>query len=245
MSHAIAGTASAMRSPRKQNCTDSKATPARNVPSASSIKSTRPTAGAVNKLCTRNRHDDVHRHQHGCPMKRLGSDQSKAAAPIRNRLPLRRDAHEPDHNREELPIADERLVRNVGIGDAENCEEERDQVRRLPPQLVPEAAGVRRRSLVFCRTRPRSLTRYLSRCDRHGLKTAAARIERFAGQTMLRVIPFRQPGASSRRPTRPYGSGWTRKRRPLSVSPAGLRRSAEPYSRRTDCRSAATAHRGW
>lgn len=49
-------------------------------------------------------------------MERLGQYQAESGTPVMRAIPLRDNADNPHHNQQKLPVADERLVRNVRVG---------------------------------------------------------------------------------------------------------------------------------
>ena len=86
---------------------------------------------------------EVHRDQDGNPVQRLGPDQAQLSLLAFGLRPFGDDADHPDRERQELPIADQRLVRDVGVADARNGEHQRDEVGKLLPQEAGHA-GIRR-----------------------------------------------------------------------------------------------------
>ena len=76
---------------------------------------------------------DVHRDQDGNPVQRLGPDQPPPGLLAVDLRPLVDDADDADGKRQKLPIANERLVRSVGVGDARD--------RRAPARQCREVAA--------------------------------------------------------------------------------------------------------
>src|ERR1700736_2269087 len=57
-------------------------------------------------------------------MERLRPHQPKASLPIVNPSPFRDDAYNAHRKRQKLPIANERVMRNIRVGHARNCQRE-------------------------------------------------------------------------------------------------------------------------
>jgi len=145
LSHAIAGTATAIATPRKQIWSDERLRPARKAPSASSIKSTRPVAGAGNELLNAGQQHDVHCDQNCPPLERLLQNQLPASVPIAHLCPFRDDADNCHRQSQKFPVSDERLVRNVRVGHARNCQHQYNDKRQLPIQEARIAGSAARR----------------------------------------------------------------------------------------------------
>ena len=64
-------------------------------------------------------------------MQRLRPHQSKASMLVLELRPLGDDAYDAHRDGQKLPIADERPLRNVGIGHAPDCQREYGQERQL------------------------------------------------------------------------------------------------------------------
>jgi len=73
-------------------------------------------------------------NQKSHPVKRLRPNQPKASFPVINVRPLRDNTDNSDRNSQKLPEARNGLVRNVGVGHADNCQQEYGDIRQFPPQ---------------------------------------------------------------------------------------------------------------
>ena len=91
--------------------------------------------GREQLLNARYKHD-VHRDQYGDPVQRLGPDQPPPGLFAIDLWPLVDDADDTDGKRQKLPVANERLVRSVGVGDARDGEPQRYNVGQLLPQKM-------------------------------------------------------------------------------------------------------------
>ena len=81
-------------------------------------------------------------NQKSHPVKRLRPNQPKASFPVINVRPLRDNTDNSDRNSQKLPEARNGLVRNVGVGHADNCQQEYGDIRQFPPQNARFAGTV-------------------------------------------------------------------------------------------------------
>ena len=73
----------------------------------------------------------VHRHQDGDPVRRLRPDQPEPRLTIRGVRPCGDDADKPDCNRQELPIAVDRVAGEIAIGHAKYGKRQRSDIRQV------------------------------------------------------------------------------------------------------------------
>ena len=76
----------------------------------------------------------VHRHQDGHPMRDLGPDQVEPRLALRRIRPAGGDAHKPHCDRQELPIAVDRVAGEIAVGHPEYGERQRQHKRQVAQQ---------------------------------------------------------------------------------------------------------------
>ena len=74
----------------------------------------------------------IHHHQERQPVQRLRRDQAHSRSVVACARPPVRDTDQPDDRRENFPIANNRLLGEACIGDAEYCQDQYQAERQLP-----------------------------------------------------------------------------------------------------------------
>ena len=143
LSHVMAGMESAMAAPRKQMRSDIMLMPARKVPNSEQQQQHQTRGLHRQHLLKAWQKHKVHRHQDGHPMRDLGPDQVEPRLALRRIGPSSGDAHKPHCDRQELPIAVDRVAGEITIGHAEYGERQRHHKRQVAQQSGHREESVR------------------------------------------------------------------------------------------------------
>ena len=122
-----------MAAPRKRILSDIRSMPARKVPTPSNKQHETRGLHGQHLLKTPQKHE-VHRHQDRDPVRDLRPDQLEPRLTIGRVRPCRSDANKPHRDRQELPIAVDRVAGEIAVGHAENGQPQRNHIRQVPHQ---------------------------------------------------------------------------------------------------------------